>query len=198
MRVSGIRKDFRVGLGGCPVLLRGCRSRFHERRLRERHPGSVAPGWTVNSFLNTVGVTVQTPQTLGGLNLSPGGGDHLHTELAGWSIERAWTPTWVTPRRFAWPRYGHRAVIVNANSSDSFARGRNANALSQTMTIGAGDVDPADQVHIRFVFVRVLDGNHSSAEQSYYFIQVTNVTQSTILYTNFGSAPAAGSAASPP
>jgi len=60
------------------------------------------------------------------------------------------------------------------------------------MTIGAGDVDPADQVHIRFVFVPVLDGNHSSAEQSYYFIQVTNITQSTILYTNFGPGRRAG------
>ena len=163
-------------------------------------PGSVPPGWTVSSFLNTVGVTVQTPQTLAGLNLSPGGvvTTFILNSPVGPLSEP--DPYLGNAASLRWPRYGHQTVIVNANSSDSFGRGQNANALSQTMTIGAGDVDPADgQAHIRFVFAPVLEnGKHSSAEQSYYFIQLTNVTQSTILYTNFGAALAAGAAPPPP
>ena len=64
----------------------------------------------------------------------------------------------------------------------------------------AGDVDPADgKVHIRFVFAPVLENaNHSPAQQPYYFIQLTNVTRANILYTNFGSAPDAGSGPPPP
>ena len=163
-------------------------------------PGSVPPGWTVSSFLNTVGVTVQTPQTPADLNLSPGGvvTTFILNSPVGPLSEP--DPYLANAASLRWPRYGHQAVIVNANSSDSFGRGQNANALSQTMTIGAGDVDPADgQVHISFVFAPVLEnGKHSSAEQSYYFIHLANVTQSTILYTNFGAAPAAGAAPRPP
>jgi hypothetical protein len=67
------------------------------------------------------------------------------------------------------------------------------------MTIGAGDVDAGDdKVHIRFVFAPVLENaNHSTAQQPYYFIQLTNVTRARILYTNFASAPEAGSGRPP-
>jgi len=67
------------------------------------------------------------------------------------------------------------------------------------MTIGAGDIDAGDdKVHIRFVFAPVLENaNHSTAQQPYYFIQLTNVTRARILYTNFASAPEAGSGRPP-
>src|SRR5262249_5071300 len=70
------------------------------------------------------------------------------------------------------------------------------NSLSQTMTVGAGDVDPSDgQVHIRFVFAPVLEsviGGHQANQESYYFVQVTNVTKSTVLYTDFANDNEAG------
>ena len=37
------------------------------------------------------------------------------------------------------------------------------------------------------------NANHSAAQQPYYFIQLTNLTRARNLYTNFGSAPEAGS-----
>jgi hypothetical protein len=163
-------------------------------------PGSVPPGWTVNSFQNAVGVTIQNPQTVDGLNLSPGGSvtTFILNSPAGPLSQP--DPFLGNDASLRWPKYGKQAVIVNANSSDSFGLGRNANSLSQVMMIGAGDVDAADgKVHIRFVFAPVLENaNHSAAQQPYYFIQLTNVTRARILYTNFGSAPEAGSGPPPP
>lgn len=162
-------------------------------------PGSVPPGWTVDSFLNTVGVTIQNPQTVDGLHLSSGGAvsTFIINSPAGPLSQP--DPFLRNAASLRWPKYGKQAVIVNANSSDSFGLGRNANSLSQVMTIGAGDVDAADdKVHIRFVFAPVLENaNHSAAQQPYYFIQLTNVTRARILYTNFGSAPEAGSGQPP-
>jgi hypothetical protein len=163
-------------------------------------PGSVPPGWTVNSFLNAVGVTIQNPQTVGGLNLSSGGvvATFILNSPAGPLSQPDPFLGNVAPLR--WPKYGKQAVVVNANSSDSFGHGRNANSLSQVMTIGADDVDAADgKVHIRFAFAPVLENaNHTAAQQPYYFIQLTNITRATILYTNFATAPEAGSGPAPP
>jgi hypothetical protein len=158
-------------------------------------PGSIPPGWTVNSFQNTVGVTIQNPQTVDGLNLSPGGTVTTFILNSPDGPLSQPDPFLGNAASLRWPKYGKQAVVVNANSSDSFGLGRNANSLSQVMMIGASDVDAADgKVHIRFVFAPVLENaNHSAAQQPYYFIQLTNVSRATILYTNFGSAPEAGS-----
>jgi hypothetical protein len=112
-------------------------------------PGSVPPGWTVNSFQNTVGVTIVNPQTVDGLNLQPGGvvATFILNSAAGPLSQP--DPFLGDAASLRWPKYGRQAVIVNANSSDSFGHGRNANSVSQVMTIGAGDVDAADgKVHI--------------------------------------------------
>jgi len=158
-------------------------------------PGSVPPGWVADSFLNSVGVTIQNPQTVEGLNLSPGGvvATFILNSPAG-PLSQA-DPFLGTIASLRWPKYGTQAVIVNAESSDAFGRGRNANSLSQVMTIRARDVDGSDgKAHIRFVFAPVLENaNHAAAQQPYYFIQLTNVTRATILYTSFGTAPRAGS-----
>ena len=163
-------------------------------------PGLVPPGWTVSSFQNVVGVTIQHPQTRDGLNLSPGGSvtTFILNSPAGALSE--FDPFLGNVAALRWPKYGRQAVIVNANSSDSFGLGRNANALSQTATIDARDLDAADgRLHIRFAFAPVLEnGKHSPAQQPYYFIQLVNVTRATTLYTNFGSAPEAGSQPPPP
>jgi hypothetical protein len=163
-------------------------------------PGSLPPGWTVNSFQNTEGVTIQNPQTVDGLNLSPGGAVSTFILSSPTGPLSQPDPFLGNGASLRWPKYGKQAVIVNANSSDSFGLGRNANSLSQVTIIGAGDVDAADgKVHVRFVFAPVLENaNHSAAQQPYYFVQLTNVTRAQILYTNFGSAPEAGSGPPPP
>jgi hypothetical protein len=182
------------------VLAAGAGTVFTNGGFETGAPNSVPPGWMVNSFLNTGGVSNQHPQTVDGLNLSPGGvvATFILSSPAGPSSQP--DPFLGKAASLRWPKYGRQAVIVNANSSDAFGHGRNVNSLSQVMTIDARDVDAADgKVHIRFVFAPVLENaNHSAAQQPYYFIQLTNVTRARILYTNFGSAPEAGSGPPPP
>ena len=55
------------------------------------------------------------------------------------------------------------------------------------MTVGPGDVDPSDmQIHVRFVIAPVLQNPvHLVNQQPYFFVQLTNLTQNTILYEDF-------------
>ncbi|MEI9937366.1 MAG: hypothetical protein WDO69_09075 [Pseudomonadota bacterium] len=151
--------------------------------------GAAPPSWTVQTFLNP-GITVQVPQTRAGLNLAPGG-DAITTIVnaanqpdpdlgAGESLRRC--------------RYGAQCAVVNFHSNNTFGHGSNVNSLSQTMTIGVADVDPVDgQVHIRFTVAPVMQNPaHQASDQPYYFIQVTNTTTSTILYTDFNLSAEAG------
>lgn len=87
-----------------------------------------------------------------------------------------------------WPRYGTQAAIVNLHSSAAFGNSQNANSLSQTTTIASDDVDPADgMVHIRFTIAPVLQNpSLAYSQMPYYFLQLTDVTQGTVLYEDFG------------
>ena len=151
--------------------------------------GAAPPSWTVTSFVNN-GITVQTPQTRPGLNLVAGG-KALTTEINGVNQP---DPDLGLGASLRWPRYGAQCARVNFHSSTPFGNGKNVNSLSQTMVIGASDVDPADsQVHVRFTFAPVLQNPaHPANEQPYYFVQVTNVTKNTILYTDFNLSAQAG------
>ncbi|HEX7601599.1 MAG TPA: hypothetical protein VF316_08340, partial [Polyangiaceae bacterium] len=141
--------------------------------------------WTVQPYLNPNpgGVTIQTPQTRAGLNLAKGG-KPLTTTITGVNQP---DPNLGAAASLRWCRYGNQCARVNFHSSTNYGNGNNVNSLSQTMTIGAGDVDPVDsQVHVRFVIAPVLQNPvHPLNEQPYYFVQLTNVTQNTLLYTDF-------------
>ncbi len=152
-------------------------------------------GWTVQTDLNP-GITLQTPQTLAGLNLVPTIAGHAAPVALTTTLNSATGPlTQVDPLlgltgSLRWPRYGNQCAIVN-----KAGKNQNANVMSQTMTIGAGDVDPTDgQIHVRFVIAPVLeDPGHPADEQPYFFIQATNVTQSNaVLYSNFNFSNQAG------
>jgi hypothetical protein len=143
--------------------------------------GAAPPSWTVQTFLNA-GVTVQTPQTRAGLNLQAGGVARTVTlASAGGPLSQP-DPSLGAGASLRWPRYGNQCAIVNRQGNN-----QDVNSMSQTMTIGAGDVDPMDgQVHVRFVVAPVLQNPaHTLAQQPYYFVQLTDVTQNTILYTDF-------------
>ncbi len=152
--------------------------------------GQPPPSWTVNHYLNP-GITVQSPQTIAGLNWAPGGVANtviMHSDTGpGTQTDLALGAA----ASLRWPRYGKQAAIVNGpNTSALFTTGanRNVNELTQTMTIGAGDIDPADgQVHIRFTVAPVLqDPTHTATQQPYYMVQVTNLTKgNAILYSDF-------------
>src|SRR5581483_12356353 len=96
-------------------------------------PGSVPPGWQADSFLNNVGVTIQNPQTVEGLNLSAGGVVATFILNAPEGPASEIDPFLGNAASLRWPKYGKQAVVVNANSSDAFGHGRNVNSLSQVM-----------------------------------------------------------------
>ena len=164
--------------------------------------GDAPPSWVVTTYLNN-GFTVATTETLSDLNLATGGKGLTYVENAsGGPFTQADPDMTAAPLR--WPRYGDNAAIVNVHSStayttDGSTNGQNVNALSQTITVGAGDVDPADgKVHIRFTFAPVLQNpNHTMVEQPYYYVLVTDVTKGTTLYNEFGYAGDPGHPGSP-
>jgi len=141
------------------------------------------PSWTVNTFSNSSGVTLQSPQTLAGLNLAAGGVAKTFTLYSAGGPNSQSDPSMGATASLRYPRYGTNCAIVN-----QLGINKNVNSLSQTMTVGAGDVDPDDgQVHVRFVYAPVMQVDvHPSNQESYGFIQLVNVTQgSLVLFTQF-------------
>jgi uncharacterized repeat protein (TIGR01451 family) len=137
--------------------------------------------WAVQTSLNPA-ITVQTPQTLGGLDLAVGGvAKTIIVSSAGGPGTQA-DPDLGAAASLRWPRYGNQSALVNQEGKN-----KNVNALSQTMTVGATDVDPSDGlVHVRFAVAPVLQNPvHLADEQPYYFVQVTDVTTSAVLYSDF-------------
>ncbi len=169
-----------------------------------------AAPWALTDFVNLNGVTIQNPQTYAGLNLFPLGPACANTaQCTGVNPQLGTTctagrcapasktiilnsatgpgtqpdPTLGATASLRWPRYGNQCAIVNQLGDHI-----NANQLVQTMTVGAGDVDPTDnKVHVRFVVAPVLeDPGHAPNQQPYFFVQLTNLTQSNaVLYTNY-------------
>jgi hypothetical protein len=152
-------------------------------------PGAAPPApWGVTDDLNP-GITLQTPQTLAGLDLTPTIAGHAAPVPLTVILNSAAGPQTQTDGLLGatgslrWPRYGNTCAIVN-----QAGKNQNANSLSQTMIVVAGDVDPADgQVHVRLVVAPVLENPaHPANEQPYFYIQLTNITRgNAVLYTNF-------------
>jgi uncharacterized repeat protein (TIGR01451 family) len=150
--------------------------------------GNAPPSWTVTTFLDP-GVTVQSPQTRTGLNLGAGGTALTTIKRAAAGPESRTDPNLGAGASLRWPKFGNQCVLVNEGGKN-----KNVNDLSQQMTIAAGDVDAADGlVHVRFVAAPVLENPaHAATEQPYYFVQLTNNTSGTILYTDFNLSAQAG------
>jgi uncharacterized repeat protein (TIGR01451 family) len=144
--------------------------------------GDQPTGWTITTNLDP-GITVQTPQTLVGLNLAAGG--VLESSVVGGAQNSQTDPdvTLVT-----YPKYGMRSLRLNYLSPSLDGTNRNVNSADQSMTIAPGDIDPVDgKVHVRFVILPVLQNpGHTPQQQPYYFVELTNVTKSNaILYQDF-------------
>lgn len=198
--MPNLKTHHALGLG-LAVLLSACAPAGQENARVTQDPlftngdfetgaaGAAPPSWTVQTFLNK-GITVQNPQTRAGLNLAAGG--HALTTIINGVNQQ--DPDLGAGASLRWPRFGAQCARVNFHSSTGFGNGSNVNSLSQTMTVGPSDVDPDDnQVHVRFAIAPVLQNPaHPAAEQPYYFVQVTNVTQGTILYTDFNLSAQAG------
>jgi hypothetical protein len=157
--------------------------------------GATPPSWPVTLDLNP-GITVQTPETLAGLNLATAITGHAAPVNLTEILVSATGPL-TQPDAFLgataslrWPRFGNQCALVNHGGKN-----QNVNSMAQTMTVAAGDVDPSDgKIHIRFAVAPVLENpGHPDNEQPYFFIQATNVTQGgAILYSNFNFSNQAG------
>ncbi len=151
--------------------------------------GQAPPSWTIQPYLDSNGVTVASHETRSDLNLQAGGtaATVLLSTAAG--PESQPDANLGAAGTLRWPRYGNQCALVNQNGKN-----KNVNSMTQTMTVGSGDVDPMDgKIHVRFVVAPVLENpGHPADEQPYYFVQLTNVTQSTIVYSDFNLSNQAG------
>ena len=161
--------------------------------------GATPPtGWTVGTYLNGTGVTGSTaspPSSFGALNLSSTAGQGVQeTFVVGGTQSSQSDPDLGTGQAFRFPLYGQRGVRVNYLSSTDNGKNKNANSLSQTMTVAAADVDPIDgTVHVRFAIAPVLENPaHGYTQQPYYYVEVNNVTKGTKLYGDFNIAGQVG------
>jgi uncharacterized repeat protein (TIGR01451 family) len=91
----------------------------------------------------------------------------------------------------AYPKFGFRSAVVNYVPQELpgmtvAGDQRNVNTLAQQMMVAAGDVDADDnQIHVRFALAPVLGNTtHPTNQQPYYFVQLSNVTQNKVLYTD--------------
>ena len=83
-----------------------------------------------------------------------------------------------------WPLLGNQSALLNFNGSH-----RSVTELSQTITVGAGDVDQTDnRIHVRFSVAPVLQNpGHLPPQQPYAFVEVVNQTRGTQLFHAFYS-----------
>ncbi len=205
-------KHFRCALAALPVLVAflGCESApssyegpgighvesavFTNGGFETGTAGQPPPApWAVQTFLgnNPTGVNVPTV-TRSDLNLQTGG-TALTTILRAPGGPLTQTdPGLGAGASLRWPRYGNNCAVVNGQGTGN---NHNVNSLTQTMTVGAGDVDPTDgKVHVRFVVAPVLQNPaHPANQQPWYFVQLTNVTRgNAILYKDFNLSAQAG------
>lgn len=156
--------------------------------------GNVPSGWSVSVYANTgITDTRPSPQTIASLNLGTGG--YAATEVVGGAVESQSDPDLGSSVTLKYPKYGVRAAVVNYKDSSNKGNNHNVNMLAQTMTTTNADVDPADnKVHVRFTIAPVLQSGsgHTYIQQPYYFVELDNITKSTVLYNDFNSAAQPG------
>ena len=137
-------------------------------------------GWTVESYLNNKGgISTFPPTQLSHLNLTaPGASNGLSGVFAGTDGNTG--NALVVPR----PGFGTQAARVNG-PTDSWL----TSSITQTATMVLGDKAPDGNIHVRFALAPVLENpNHPDKEQPYFFVQLTNVTKGTTLFTQFNFA----------
>ncbi|HZH04211.1 MAG TPA: hypothetical protein VEY30_10520, partial [Myxococcaceae bacterium] len=144
--------------------------------------GSLTP-WTLSLYLNQAGVIVP-PQSFSDLRLSSGTGVEK-TYLRNAPTESAIPAGLDSGDSLRYPRYGNWAVVVN-----ELGASYNANAISQTMTVGPQDIDPADGlIHVRFSVAPILQsGGHAPTHQPFFWIAVRNVSTTQTLFTKWNYA----------
>jgi len=149
--------------------------------------GVAPPNWTVSSYANP-GVTFP-PTSRANLNLSSGGSRATVTLVSANGVESEHDTSLGAGSTLRWPKYGTSVALVNNTTA-----GAVANGMLQAMTLTTGDIDPVDgKPHVRFTVAPVLENpGHAPAQQPYYFVQLRNVTKSTVLYQDYNASAQPG------
>lgn len=143
-------------------------------------------GWTLQTFINN-GIGIFPPSSAADLNLASGGTTRTYARNG--ATESQVPAGLSSSSSLRYPRYGNWAGIVNELGNQ-----QNVNLLWQSHQTTAADVDPTDgNVHLRFVIAPVLQNpGHGNSQQPYFFVVVTNVTKSLVLFSTFNFSNQAG------
>jgi hypothetical protein len=137
--------------------------------------GGLSPPWIIQYYTVT-DLVHYPPQTLSDLSLvaAPSGsasaiiGSNQPDGMLGLAAS------------LRYPLLGSSSAILNYDPST--AATKSAVLMTQTMTIGAADVDPTDgRIRVRFAIAPVLqDPGHIATQQPYVFVELVNVTQGNV------------------
>ena len=83
-----------------------------------------------------------------------------------------------------YPEFGGASAVINESP---LGFDHTANSIKQAYTTTNGDVDPSDnKVHLRFALAPALQNpGHQNSEQPYFFVEVRNKTQGTVVFDDF-------------
>lgn len=140
-------------------------------------------GWVKSNYGNQNGLSGNQPYSGQSIQRTGAGplGDLTFIKTAG-------TDAHATAVSF--PRFGTYCAVVNLDGDTN-----NANSLTQTFSLDAGFIDPADNLlHIRFAYLPVLDagGGHPDPDQPYFYVGVKTNPGGVVLYDDLNFAPASG------
>ena len=171
-------------LGGALLASQGAHANFVNGGFED---SPAMTGWTITSFLNNKpnglginGITTFPPTESSHLNLNSASANNLTMV---WSGTDPRTNNVLTVPRTG---FGTQAARVNGPTS-----GYRTSSIAQTTAMTPSDVDPDGNIHVRFALAPVLENpgsSHSSREQPYFFVELTNVTKGTVLFTQFNFA----------
>lgn len=170
-----VRRASTLVLAGVLLVGQGAHANFVNGDFET---GAFSPAWTVSSYLNNSGLSVVPPTQVSHLNLTAAGANGLSGVTTGAGTDAN------TGNAVSYPRWGSHAARVN-NASANY----NTSAIAQTVTMVGSDVAADGNIHVRFALAPVLENpSHANNEQPYFYVQLTNVTKNTVVFTQFNFA----------
>lgn len=162
-------------LGGAFLVSHGAHANFINGSFED---APAMTGWAITSYLNNSGIATFPPTQVSDLNLSPASANGLTQVFSGADPR--------TNNVLTVPRVGFGTKSARVNGPTAYY---STSSISQTTTMTAGDVDPDGNIHVRFALAPVLENpGHANNEQPYFFVEITNVTKGTRVFTQFNFA----------
>lgn len=148
--------------------------------------------WTVRHHTNPATIPTFPPATESDLGLTADAANNWNNPAIGYGIvstDVVGNGSDAHAPGVSYPLFGLKSARVNYHGNAN-----RASAITQTATMGVGDIDPADgKAHIRFAIAPVLENpGHDPDEQPYFFVEVRNLTKGTQLFHTFNFSNQAG------